>query len=455
MPPSERISNTSVYYSPYQLDQFSGSNIYKDCSAVKYYVQAYYFTKWVETLSLDNLKISATNNPEDVDSKFCKNRQEVIKKQVNDSLAQAIRNYAGEVVKGYKLPELTANDWDQILNNVSMVTFMQEIPIGFKVYNNYAIVTSTNNREVIDKNELYFVNKSDDYYHRCYCDKTVGTTDLIGYRSIDFIERGYTFSVSGSEETKYYYLHNSDGDGTLDADITDDIKASMSCYYCIINRDEHKGFDSTDTEYSIYRKAYDTALARERYRANQDVILAKEYAEFEVQKRAAVAYQPDGTKRCDLSTDYGDDKVISGAHAMIGDTVAWEIKIKNVGAAAGKIKMYDKIPDGLIYESFAESGTSIGYSGGYDASTDSINITTNNIPAGGEMKVIIRTKVNKLGTLYNTVILHDEGGIDDIDSAFAKTRAEKTVTITKDGSGRNANVIFVLDQSTSMSIRRH
>lgn len=474
--PSERVTNLSTY----QLDQIDRK---QDCSAVKYYVQAYYFTNWINhlasqnvfTTGTDNLgfsykndifKTSKTSDPGNPkiakDSALYQHKNQIIQNKIMDSLAQAIYYYEGS---SGQLPNPTGEEWEQILSNVSMVSFMQGVPIGLKTYNSYAIATSTNNREYVDPNEIYFINKTDteykdEYYHRCYCSKTLkgSSSTIIGYKSVDFVERNYEDT---SNKTKYYFLHNIDKNGIYNnVTITNNTRASMACYYCLVNRsiiEKVQETSDTSDDYleDIYKNAYDTALARERYRANQDVILAKEYAEFEVEKRAAVAYKPDGTKRCDLSTGYGDDKIISTAYAMIGDTVAWEIRIKNVGAAAGKIKMYDKIPDGLIYESFAESGTSIGYSGGYDASTDSINITTNNIPAGGEMKVIVRTKVNKLGTLYNTVILHDEGGIDDIDSAFAKTKAEKTITITKDGSGRNANVIFVLDQSTSMSIRRH
>lgn len=446
LPPSEQVSGTTN--ATYGLNTIDPE---EDCSAIKYYVQAYYFTRWVnecvakdmggkpfsesevnDNPELENLNhpfkeiftINEENNPDDVNSKFSKHKRKAIENQVNDSLAQAIRNYAGETAEGYRLPELTANDWDQILSNVSMVTFMQQIPVGFKTYNNYAIATSTNNKEYVDPNEIYFINSADDYYHRCYCDKTVGIADLIGYRSIDFVERNYTKVDGEKEETKYYYLHSND------------LNSSMACYYCLVNR-----ADYTENITTAYTTAYNTALARERYKSKQDVIIAKEYAEFEVAKEVFA-----------ISDDHG---TVGDEIAEVGDTITWKITISNKGRAAGTAYVYDKMPDGLSIINIDEVKANF-------VDDDKRNISINGIYGNvyvseGTTKVIfVKTEVTSsinLGQLTNIVILKNEETSDiSIDQASADVKAEKTVTIDSSGGASGSTfMVLVLDCSTSIT----
>lgn len=149
-----------------------------------------------------------------------------------------------QMVGVYKLPELSESDWDQILTNTSIITFVQGIPIGLKYYNNYAIATSTSNKEYVDPNEIY-MNNSSEYYHTKYCNQ-LGDSNLIGYRSIDYIAK------EKRETEGYYYMHTPE-QGTGD-------QSSQACYQCLIQRSLYiKDVTSEKTD------AYQTALARERY----------------------------------------------------------------------------------------------------------------------------------------------------------------------------------------------
>jgi len=132
------------------------------------------------------------NSPESEDSIFVKHKRAVIKESLISNLNQAITSYSRNSPGEYQLPVLTEDDWDQIYRNVSIVTFVQGLPIGMKYYNNYVIATSTSNREYVNPNEIYLIDesKSDEYYHMPYC-KELNKESLRGYRNIDFVAESY------------------------------------------------------------------------------------------------------------------------------------------------------------------------------------------------------------------------------------------------------------------------
>ena len=246
-----------------------------DYSAINYCVESYIVTSFVNNLSIepsktvegtcacgynhnDNpLSISPSNDPEVESSDFCEHKRGIIKKVVEENLNQAITSYSRNNTKGeYKLPKLTETDWDQILKNVSIITFIQNIPIGMKYYNNYAIATSTVNKEYVDPDEIY-LNATDgeyqEYYHKPYC-KKLGQNNLKGYRSIDYLQQSYEYKNpdTNKTETGYYYKHTKAEAGTQDL--------NQACYYCLVQPSLYEEGKIPDKE-----TAYDTALARERY----------------------------------------------------------------------------------------------------------------------------------------------------------------------------------------------
>ena len=293
-----------------------------DYSAINYCVESYIITKFVNGLKLETesncecgyncgnnpLKISKTNDPEDPDSAFCIHKRGIIKNTVESNLNQAITSYSRNTEGEYKLPKLTETDWDQILENVSIITFIQNIPIGLKYYNNYAIATSTVNKEYVDPDEIYLNASDDTYYHTPYC-KELGTDNLIGYRSIDYVQKSYTVKERGEEITKYYYKHT---------DNPNNINAEQACYYCLVQRslyDEHK--ETTSEKLDKKQTAYNTALARERYITRMSKLPAEVQASYSIYVKP---YYMDGT----------EEKIVGNASYKINDT-------SHVGAETHKI----------------------------------------------------------------------------------------------------------------------
>lgn len=274
--------------------EYGFSAIYMDYSAISYYVEAYAFTNWIrdrlggtiaqtrivfdeetntykqENVTLNNIFDIGYVDPEtgirnDLETEYsliAEHKKEIMINTINSNLNLSISNYARNSAEVYRLPALTDSDWDKIFTNISMVAFFQGVPIGLKTYNNYAIATSSSNRDYVDPDELYFSSKSTSY-HRPYCTKLSLLEiedEYTGYRSIEYTLR--TYSTDTGE--MYYYQHTKQPTTTDNSD--------LGCYYCIVNKANYaKTIDiaSPTVEQTqiadIQAKAYKEALARERY----------------------------------------------------------------------------------------------------------------------------------------------------------------------------------------------
>lgn len=295
--PTTTIGGTSTPGKIYKYDSSTNSftevtgysiDLIKDYSAINYCIESYVFTQWIskdENLGLitagnmkvlDNddvkdlssitnydkynhvattdkiFKISNSNNPDPEnkeaysESIFAKHKKDVIINTVEANLAQATEQaQQNNVDYEYRLPIISYNEWEQALENISIIAYMQGIPLGLKYYNSYAIATSTKNKEYVDPDEIYFSATGDDYYHIKACDQTIPTGDYIGYRSIDYVQKIYKNSEGNR---KAYYKHAADG------------TSELSCYYCLVNRAKYKPIITDE-----WNKKYYNALARERY----------------------------------------------------------------------------------------------------------------------------------------------------------------------------------------------
>ena len=257
------------------LDDIRFSTIYRDFSAINYYVEAYAFTNWVKqnlgsknleivqkksnnaienptSLDFNIFKISQTNDPEEETSEIVQHKNGIMRDTVTTNLNLAISNYNGLGEAVYKLPQLTDSDWEQLFSNISLITFFQGVPIGLKTYNNYAIATSTINREYVDPGELYFSGE-DLNYHRVNCEKC-GNIVYTGYRSVEYVQKEF---MNGTNSI-YYYQHNDTKNGT----------SRTACYYCAVNKANYKQTSDSKIAY-LQEKSYNEALSRERYYQKQ------------------------------------------------------------------------------------------------------------------------------------------------------------------------------------------
>lgn len=134
---------------------------------------------------------------EDPNSNFNQQRLAVIRYCIEKNLSIAIANYNdySGVTANFAMPELREDEWDKIINNISIISFMQGLSIGGKMYNGYSIVTNNKNQEVVNEDSIYIVT-NDNYYHRANDRDLLNNNVIIskGVLNIDFERKTSTTS---------------------------------------------------------------------------------------------------------------------------------------------------------------------------------------------------------------------------------------------------------------------
>lgn len=237
--------------------------------------------KLAEDESTDNTLIATTgtacifdttsleNNPTDRSSNFNEHRMGVIRRSITTNLISAIANFSQVSTESYEfvLPLISEEDWDKVLNNICVITFLQGIPVGnYKFYNNYSIVTNDKNKEFVADDSIYIEeaeadrNKVPGSEHHNPGDRSLDQTkEYIAYSNTDYIRQNVYLS-----NENYYYFYP---------------KTSTACYNCIvsipynydiqdiINGNTIQDVDGRQIDFSNsnIRKAVVTGLARCRY----------------------------------------------------------------------------------------------------------------------------------------------------------------------------------------------
>lgn len=206
-----------------------------DCSAINYYVETCSFNHWLKE---NNIEID----------KILEKKTESMINNINNNLNLSISNYSANSKIDYRMPELSDSDWEQALSNISMITFFQGVKIGLKTYNNYAIVTSTENNEFVNEDSLYYLGETDSYYHRYYCEKVISNI-YEAYKNTDYKVQSY----KDNENVKYYFKHYNISNQQV-----------QECFDCIVNRNNYTEIANSESR-NLYNKTFYEALGRERY----------------------------------------------------------------------------------------------------------------------------------------------------------------------------------------------
>ena len=252
-----------------------------------YYKEAKDFTEWLEDTSLRDLttadvvdeegnslrqnELFNTNEKifteyeneisiEDPNSKFNQHRLAVIRYSIEKNLSIAIANYNSysNATTEFRMPKLKEDEWDKILNNVSVISFLQGLSIGGKIYNGYSIVTNTKTEEVVNTDSIYLIS-DDSEYHRV-TENGLKNKNIVGaYLNNDFEVKRI---VDNQNNTLNFFLHG-------------DIKGSLTASYSSIimqtdvadidNKYSGNIYKYVALENNLVSQNYFTALGRERY----------------------------------------------------------------------------------------------------------------------------------------------------------------------------------------------
>ena len=276
--------------------------IFNNDNAIKYYKEAYEFKERIKGYGLENLstadavdvngiQYTPENNPfpiereifgelnntsgtfiEDENSDFNAHRIEVIKNSIESNLIVAISNYNKVSTSdvNFAMPKLEDYEWEQLTENISMITFMQGLNIGGKVYNGHAIVQNDINEDFVSENSIYLLDTDNKEYHNFTSDEALKNVNLdtaIGLFNVDFERRtglARYRDKSGIdvtyEETIYYYPR--EDQASYNSVISQKSVDSSQSISELMKQYAGKG---ETTKEGKLAKLYYTALGRERY----------------------------------------------------------------------------------------------------------------------------------------------------------------------------------------------
>lgn len=235
------------------------------------YADAYDLDGTTQLWAGDTTKIfeTDTKNIENELSNFNQHRLAVIRHTIESNLSIAIANYnkySGST-NDFQMPNLKEDEWDYITHNISLISFLQGLNIGGKIYNGYTIVTNSESKEVVLEPNIYILGKDGDY-HRIG-DKTIegssaatnigdsiyGRDMSAGRINLDFKRK----IITNNNKSLYYYP----------------LQEYNASYKSIVMQDEVTTYDDiyayVNSQRDELKKAFYTALGRERqgqYKSN-------------------------------------------------------------------------------------------------------------------------------------------------------------------------------------------
>ena len=198
-----------------------------------------------------------SNNIECQSSNFNQHRLQIIKNKIRTNLAIAVANYNSNQSVQFQMPELSEEEWSHIMKNISLISFVQGLDIGGKIYNGYTIVNNSESKEVVREDNIYIIG-NDGFYHRIgdrylLDENNIGNSNVeeksAGRLNLDFNRQN---ALDENENRVYYYTLNYYASYTSvisqnDSEVYDDIYAYVA--------EQNNGL----------KKAFYTALGRERY----------------------------------------------------------------------------------------------------------------------------------------------------------------------------------------------
>ena len=214
-------------------------DLHEDTSAYNYYVKAYEFSTWVKNnlsgitdndaqvgyniydengveKEITGLEKTATginifkiSGIEELDSNFNQHRRAVIRYTIERNLSIAIANYndySGTQGLDFRMPKFSEAEWDRIQQNMTVISYLQGLPIGTKIYNGVSVIPNNENEEVVSEQSIYIGEKKageDNYYYSVLTtldNFTDPNEEFVGIYNVDLRRKEVEYN-----KQKYYY----------------------------------------------------------------------------------------------------------------------------------------------------------------------------------------------------------------------------------------------------------
>lgn len=275
------LKGKKIIQKGYDTNKITNNN-----SAKQYYKEASELKKFIETSDLKDLttsdivnietgskyaegespyysisgKIFDFSNSDGIESEesnFNTHRIDVIKNAITRNLSVAIANYNrySNVTTDFQMPKLKDTDWDKIIDNISIISFLQGMNIGGKVYNGYSIITNTKNEDVVTEDSIYIRTVGDTFCR--VTENGLKDDDIeIGIFNVNLERRSgedsngntvYYFPVAGTLSYGSIITQNNIGiknDETLTSYLKKQSNKLQTIYYTALGRER----------YSLYRQ---------------------------------------------------------------------------------------------------------------------------------------------------------------------------------------------------------
>ena len=301
------INGDKVYTNTYYNAKY-------DYSAYNYYKDAHDFTKRIESYGLKDLtpqnaygskevvkpdgsieikyekisnelkqsvktgKIFGENFSQGIEepsSYFNEHRLAVIRYTIEKNLSVAIKNYnkikyvnsSNPPEADFQMPEFNETEWDKILNNITLISYLQGLPIGGKIYSGCSVVANNKNDEVVTEESIYLANTTNKNYYNAKYYSFKNSDKLDGIFNVD-LERRMMESGDASVEPDYFYPQEYLADYDSVVSPTKNVnlyseKTDTSKYMYNYNGNIYKYMQNNAP--GNVATAYFTALGRERY----------------------------------------------------------------------------------------------------------------------------------------------------------------------------------------------
>ena len=188
---------------------------------------------------------------EESSSNFNQHRREIIKYSIESNLSTAISNYNNYTgsTNNFQMPKLKETEWDKLTEHISIISFLQGLNIGGKVYNGYTVITNTKNKEVVSEDSIYILDTNNEYHRPSEID----LKDKSLYRGVFNIDLERK-ALSINNQRVYYYPISALGS----------YSSVISQNNVIDAQNIYDLFSKIGTDNEVAR-LYLTALGRERY----------------------------------------------------------------------------------------------------------------------------------------------------------------------------------------------